>query len=270
MSLIRRSRPVLDVVQEHIIEALPHSSRYDERMLSLEICLPVLNEAQTIEEQMTFLLNQIQPDGSLPPQTQFVIADNGSTDMTLEIANRLAANNQSIRVVSTGERGVGKALRTAWESSTCQVVGYMDLDLATDLKHVNEALFLIENKHDFVNGSRWLKGSQVSGRSLMRGFVSWTFNKIVRSYLHTSVTDGMCGFKFLSREILPDLLLAGAQSNRWFFSTEIAVVAASRKVIDFVEIPVCWTNDSSSKVKVLPLTMEYLNEMRKFRRRLDV
>jgi len=39
-------------------------------MLTFEICLPVLNEAQTIEEQMTFLLNQIQPGGSPSASTE--------------------------------------------------------------------------------------------------------------------------------------------------------------------------------------------------------
>ena len=104
----------------------------------IEIAIPVLNEEEHLEKQISkilFFINEKLADYNVT----LVIADNGSTDNTPEIAKKISLN-EKIRFITTKERGVGRALKKAWNSSTADIVGYMDLDLATDINSLQKAL----------------------------------------------------------------------------------------------------------------------------------
>jgi glycosyltransferase involved in cell wall biosynthesis len=236
--------------------------------LALEICIPVLNEAETLERQVSRLVAAAHLGVEIPRHTRFVIADNGSADGTRELSQAIASTTDVVRVVGTNRPGVGLALREAWLSSNADIVGYMDLDLATDLKHVREAIGKMNIGMCFVNGSRWMPDSVVAGRSRLRTFTSWSFNGILRAYVGTKVTDGMCGFKFLDRSLVQGLVDRGACSDGWFFATEIAVLAAEDTSITYTEIPVTWSDDPNSKVRVARLVVEYLRGMHNLKKRL--
>ncbi len=233
---------------------------------TIDIVIPVLNEAKTLEVQVEKLLDFVNDRKDLDIAFMVTIADNGSTDATLAIALEIARKFMNVRVVSVGSRGVGLALKSAWNTSKCDFVGYTDLDLATNLRHLIEVEAALLGSFDCVFGSRLLPESVVVGRSLKRTITSKIFNRVVRYALNTSISDGMCGFKFLKRELLPGIYQEGADSDGWFFCTEIAVAAesAGNRIL---EIPVFWKDDQESKVKIPSLTIEYLKDILKFRRR---
>lgn len=159
-------------------------------------------------------------------------------------------------------KGVGLALRTSWMQSNADVVGYMDLDLATDLFHLKQVyqLLVVNKSCDIVNGSRLLKESVVKNRTNLREVTSRSFNLIVKNYLGVSITDGMCGFKFFNRKTAQDLIQTGINLDGWFFSTEILVKGdwIGKKI---TEIPVKWTDDPNSKVDVKRLSKQYFKEI---------
>ena len=158
-------------------------------------------------------------------------------------------------------RGVGRALKKTWGDSHADIIGYMDLDLATDLKHIPEVLAALADGADLVYGSRLHERSIVVGRTLKREILSRGLNSIVRNYLGVTVSDVMCGFKFLRRPLYPILTAGGAVSDGWFFCAELLVVA-QWKGLKLVELPVKWTDSPSSKVRVLSLSVAYLKAMR--------
>ena len=238
--------------------------------MTFEVTIPVLNEADTLVRQVETLhafLDEHFPD---PDQWRIVIADNGSMDDTRELAQDLSRDYDRIGWVSVPRRGVGLALKTSWGQSQADIVGYMDLDLATDLPHFLEAYQAIAvAQYDLVYGTRLHPRSRVIGRPFKREVASRVFNFILKAYLGARFSDGMCGFKFLRRAILPDLLAGGARSDGWFFSTELLTVAEwqNRKLF---ELPVRWTDDvSSSRVEILPLARQYLRAMAELRRRRE-
>jgi glycosyltransferase involved in cell wall biosynthesis len=234
----------------------------------IEITIPVLDEAQTIEVQVRKIRYCIANELAHLGAVGLVLADNGSTDGTSEIAARLEAELEGVRHMRLEQRGVGRALKASWSSSTASVVGYMDLDLATDLKHLNDALTaLLTDTADVVTGSRLAKGAVVRGRTLKREITSRIFNTLVQRYFGTSFTDGMCGFKFLRRESFPRLLAAGADNNGWFFATEL-LIAADYLGLRTLDLPVEWTDDPNSKVRIARLSVEYLKAMRALKGRL--
>lgn len=226
-----------------------------------EITFPVLNEELILRLNVLQLEQYIVKELPLYSDWKIVIADNGSTDRTQSIGENLALENPRIKYLRLPEKGVGLALQASWSQSAAPIIGYMDLDLATDLKHFKQALLKLESGYDLVYGSRLNKGSKVNGRSLTREFTSRSFNFIARHYLGVHFSDGMCGFKFLKKEIYPKLYSGGAKSKGWFFSTELLTVAEWLNLKVF-ELPVEWTDSKESHVRILPLALEYLKSMR--------
>jgi len=236
---------------------------------SIDIVIPVLDEARTLEKQILvltkFLKNQAKPKFNY----QITIADNGSSDDTLAIAKNLAFKFQNIRAVSVGERGVGLALKTAWQKSKCDFVGYMDLDFSTELNHLFDVEKLLLEDYDCVFGSRLLPKSVVIGRTFRREITSRVFNVVVRRIFRTTTSDAMCGFKFMKRKALNHVLDAGASCDRWFFCAEIAV-ASQLSDLRVIEVPVLWKDDGLSKVKIPSLTLEYISDILSFKRRIKI
>ncbi|MBK8967364.1 MAG: glycosyltransferase [Saprospiraceae bacterium] len=237
-------------------------------MKSFDVTIPVLNEAETLEKQIRILYQFLKSNFPEPHQWSIVIADNGSTDNTPFLAAALGDELPEVRLVQVPEKGVGLALKTSWSQSNAEIVGYMDLDMATGLEHFIQAYNALSTEgFDLVYGSRLHKKSKVIGRSLKREITSRVFNFIVQHYLGTHFSDGMCGFKWLKRSCVAPLLEGGATSNGWFFSTELLAVAEWQNLA-ICELPVKWTDDtSSSKVNITRLAKQYLLAMHALKKR---
>lgn len=233
---------------------------------TFEITIPVLNEEETLKEKVTELHDFLAV--KYPALNWgIVIGDNGSTDRTFEIGKELEKNYPNVKLLSVGERGVGKALKYSWNRSKADIMASMDLDLSTDISHITEALDAIQKSgYDLVYASRLHKKSNVIGRTFQRELSSRSFNFLVQTYLGSNISDGMCGFAFFKKEVFIKLNELGLRNDRWFFQTELLVMADWLKYKIF-ELPVKWTDDPNSKVKILNLAMEYFKDMRKLRKR---
>ena len=113
-------------------------------MMRVEIAIPVLNEERTLKANVEKILASLKTLFPSPELVSLVIADNGSTDATQAIGEQLAKDHASVRYRRVPSPGVGAALKDAWRSSVADLVGYMDLDLATDLQHLPEAIKSID------------------------------------------------------------------------------------------------------------------------------
>ena len=227
----------------------------------IEITIPILNEEDTLYDNIKLVIKYIKNNLSEYQPISIILADNGSTDKTQDIAIKLSNEFKNVKYIRLNQRGVGRALKKSWTQSNADIIGYMDLDLATDLKYLKHAFdILINDKADILSGSRLKTGANVIGRTALRSFTSKAFNLIVKLIFNTSHSDGMCGFKFLQKNIFNNLLNTGAQSDGWFFSTELLITSEylGYRVYD---LPVTWTDDQNSKVKIIKLAIEYLKAM---------
>src|SRR5215475_6440160 len=102
----------------------------------IQVTFPVLNEedqlASSIERTVAFC------NAYSIALHEVCIADNGSTDRTPEIGRALAGRYDHLSYLRVGKRGFGLALKSAWDKTDADFVGYMDIDLATDLRHLKE------------------------------------------------------------------------------------------------------------------------------------
>ncbi|MCF7669267.1 MAG: glycosyltransferase [Verrucomicrobia bacterium] len=190
---------------------------------------------------------------------ELVIAENGSSDKTREVAEGLVSGRSWARVESFAQAGRGGALRRVWMRSAADVVSYMDVDLSANLA-VYPALVgaVLEGGADIAIGSRLSERSRTR-RGMRREVVSRGYNLLLRGLCGIEVRDAQCGFKAVKAEVFRRLE-AEVKDDGWFFDTEL-LVRAQRAGCRIAELPVEWKEDKRSKVKVVRTICEDLRGM---------
>ncbi len=217
----------------------------------VDIVIPVHNEEHDLEPCVRRLHAHLST--GMPYSFQITIADNASTDTTLEIANRLAAEFSSVAVVHLTEKGRGRALRAVWSASDADVLAYMDVDLSTDLAALLPLIApLVSGHSDLAIGTRLHRGSRVV-RGAKRELISRSYNLMLRHTLAARFSDAQCGFKAIRREVAAHLLPL-VEDNAWFFDTELLVLA-ERSGLRIHEVPVDWVDDPDSSVHIVSTAM---------------
>jgi putative flippase GtrA len=217
----------------------------------VDIVIPVYNEENDLEPCVRRLHAYLI--AGVPYPFQITVADNASTDTTLEVAKALAAEFPSVRVVHMPEKGRGRALRAVWSTSDAAVLAYMDVDLSTDLAALLPLIApLVSGHSDVAIGTRLHRGSRVI-RGAKREFISRSYNLMLRHALSTRFSDAQCGFKAIRREVAEHLLPL-VEDNAWFFDTELLVLA-ERSGLRIHEVPVDWIDDPDSRVHIVSTAM---------------
>ncbi|MHB8523712.1 MAG: glycosyltransferase [Limisphaerales bacterium] len=195
-----------------------------------------------------------------------VIADNGSTDSTEERAKELAQQFEQVRVAHLPEMGRGRALKEVWSESQADVLSYMDVDLSTDLSALPQLITAVtDGGFDLAVGSRLLPGSVVR-RSWKRECISRCYNRLVKLVFHTRFSDAQCGFKAITNKAALELLPLVEDGN-WFFDTELLVLAEKLEY-RLCDVPVKWTDDADSRVRIVRTALEDLSGLIRLRRAL--
>jgi glycosyltransferase involved in cell wall biosynthesis len=215
--------------------------------LTVDVVIPVLNEAHVLARSVATARAFLQQN--LPHRWRVVVVDNGSTDGTGKVAAALAAEHPDVGFEHLDLRGRGRALRHAWTHSSADIVGYMDVDLSTELAAIPRAVkALSEEGYDIAIGSRLLRESQTR-RKWKRDVISRIYNVLVKGALFTRFSDAQCGFKFVTREVV-ERIVPQIQDESWFFDTEMLVLA-EKQGYRIKDLPVIWIEDDDSRVKII-------------------
>jgi glycosyltransferase involved in cell wall biosynthesis len=130
------------------------------RVPHVDIVVPVRNEERDLAPGVRRLVAYLRE--SFPFRAQITIADNGSTDATWVIADRLARELPEVRAVHMELPGRGRALRAIWSQSEAEVLAYMDVDLSTDLNALLPLVApLLSGHRDLAIDTRLARGSRV-------------------------------------------------------------------------------------------------------------
>ena len=231
---------------------------------TINVTVPVYNEVRRLARCVPKLHGFLIGLGGL--NFEIVLADNGSTDGTLALAEELARQHRGVRVMHLEEKGRGRALKAAWGRSEADVLSYMDVDLATDLAAFPALVAAVTQAgFDLAIGSRLLPGSRTR-RGWKREVISRCYMGLVRAFFQVRFSDAQCGFKALTREAARALLPL-AEDNGWFFDTELLVLA-ERFGYRVGEVPVAWVDDPDSRVRLVATAWEDLKGLRRLRRKL--
>lgn len=204
----------------------------------VSIVIPVYNEEGIVREAVTELLDGL--DGVRhalhAPELSFevILAENGSSDRTAELAAHLAAERPDVRTFSLGEPNYGKALRRGILEARGAIVICDEIDLC-DLDFHRRALENLRH-HDceMVVGSKAMKGAS-DERPLFRRAATRVINGMLRVALDFHGTDTH-GLKAFDRAALLPIVEA-CVIDRDLFASEL-VIRAGRAGIHVLEIPV--------------------------------
>jgi glycosyltransferase involved in cell wall biosynthesis len=219
----------------------------------VDVVIPCYNEIAVLQASIerTLALFAAQPryDWGV------VIADNGSSDGTGNLARELEDRHPQVKALVLTVKGRGLALRQAWMESDAAVVAYMDVDLSTDIEHLPALVDMVANEGcDVAIGSR-LAGGARTRRSLKREITSRGYVFLVRAtFPGLRITDAQCGFKALSRRAVTEVV-PHIENRMWFFDTELLILA-HRRGLRICELPVRWDEDPDSKVNILKTAAE--------------
>ena len=200
--------------------------------VQVSVVLPAYNEVEYLQPAVE---KTIQTLNLFTQSYEVIIAEDGSTDGTAERAEELSQQNSKVRHIHREKRlGRGTALNNAFKQSNGEVLVYMDLDLATDLKYLKPLVEAITVEgYDFSTGSRMLRESKAE-RTFSRSISSKTYNFLVRHMLGSKLHDHQCGFKAFKREPLMQII-DKVEATHWFWDTEL-LVRAQRKGYKVKEI----------------------------------
>ncbi|WP_442790894.1 glycosyltransferase [Nocardia sp. NBC_01327] len=213
----------------------------------VDVVIPVYNEEADLGP-CVLRLHAFLND-NFPFTARITIADNASTDSTMQVAKHLAAQLEGVRVVHLDRKGRGRALREVWQGSDAQVVAYMDVDLSTDLNALLPLVApLVSGHSDLAIGTRLAASSRVV-RGPKREFISRCYNLILRTSLQAKFSDAQCGFKAMRAQVAR-MVLPLVEDGEWFFDTELLVLA-ERIGLRIHEVPVDWIDDPDSSVDII-------------------
>ncbi len=170
----------------------------------------------------------------LPWSYEILIAENGSTDRTREIATELAGRFDALRCRHTVEPNYGKALRDGILDARAEIVICDEIDLC-DTDFYERALLLLRDPLvDFVVGSKAMQGA-MDRRPYSRRLGTVVINGMLRAALGFRGTDTH-GLKAFRRERVQPIASA-CQIDRDLFASEL-VIRAERAGLGVREIPV--------------------------------
>lgn len=160
--------------------------------VQLSIVIPCLNEEMTLAKAIGLAKEAIALSRM---SGEVVVADNGSTDRSIEIAVREGA-----RVVPVAQRGYGFALITGFSEARGEYLIMGDADGTYDFREAVAFLADLKNGADIVMGSR-LRGTIEEGAMppLHRYLGTPVLTRLIRTFFGVPITDCNCGMRALKK-----------------------------------------------------------------------
>jgi len=190
-----------------------------DRHVEVSVVMPCLDEHETVGVCVQKAVGALTHSGLTG---EVIVADNGSTDGSVEIAESLGA-----RVVGVQERGYGHALRGGIQAARGQYVIMGDADDSYDFRDVPRFVGELRKGYDLVQGCRLPSGGGTVLPGAMPWLHRWLGNPVLswlaRLMFRTPIRDIYCGMRGFTRASFDALDL---QSTGMEFATEMIIKAS--------------------------------------------
>ena len=234
--------------------------------LRLTIVVPAYNEDHRLAAGMRRFDAAVSAGAIDLDRTEVVVVDDGSTDRTATVAEKLLAALPHHRVVRLPvNQGKGAAVRAGIATARSPYTAFMDADMAIDPLAIPLLLDGLE-RNDVVVGSRALPDSMVETTYAVRTLISRLFNELVTSGTGLGLKDTQCGFKAF-RTPVARLLFHLVRIDRFAFDVEV-LARARRLGLSIGEVPVHWKHVEGSTVHPLHDSVTMVSDVYRSRRGL--
>ena len=204
--------------------------------IELSVVMPCLNEAETLEVCIRKAQRAMR-EANIAGEV--VVADNGSTDGSIEIAEQLGA-----RVAHVKARGYGNALMGGIEAARGKFIVMGDADDSYDFGHIPRFLEQLREGADLVMGNRFRGGIQKDAMPpLHRYFGNPALTRLGRLFFRSPVGDFYCGLRGFRKDAYERM---GLRTTGMEFATEM-IVKATLLRLQIAEVPTTLSPDGRSR-----------------------
>ncbi len=169
---------------------------------SISVFFPCYNEQDNVTSTVERALNVLEKIGS---DFEVIIVDDGSSDATAQIADKIASRNSRIKVAHHPTNlGYGAALISGFKAASKKLVFYTDGDGQFDIGELPPLLPLIE-QYDIVSCYRLNRHD-----NLIRKINGWCWTKLTCLLFGMKVRDIDCAFKLYKKEIFDNIELSSS------------------------------------------------------------
>jgi glycosyltransferase involved in cell wall biosynthesis len=192
----------------------------------ISIVMPCLNEAETLE----VCIKKAQQFIDVEHVTgEIVVADNGSTDGSQEIAKKAGA-----RVVTVNQKGYGSALMGGIEAAEGEYVIMGDADDSYDFSNLHDFIGALDEGYELVMGNRFQGGIKRGAMPFLHRYLgNPVLSGIARLFFKSDIGDFHCGLRAFRRD---SLLALNLQTTGMEFASEM-IVKATMKGLKIKEVP---------------------------------
>jgi glycosyltransferase involved in cell wall biosynthesis len=218
------------------ISVHPYGSLSEMSAPKLSIVMPCLNEVKTLGVCISKAQSFIRRTGI---DGEIIIADNGSTDGSIEIAK-----NAGAMVVNVTDRGYGAALMAGFRAANGTYVVMGDSDDSYDFENLDNFIYELDEGADMVIGNRFAGGIEPGAMPWHHKYLgNPVLSFLGRSLFPSPVRDFHCGLRAFKRE---KILQLGLVSPGMEFASEMIVrsTLAKHKI---VEVPTILRKDGRGR-----------------------
>lgn len=215
---------------------------------SLSLVVPVFNEEHRVAERAPELLDFV---AGAPIGSELVVVDDGSADATAAVVERLLAERPGVpaRLLRRPHAGKGAAVAAGLAAATADYAGFCDVDLSTPLADLERVVDVARLGTVLAIGSRDVEAARLLHReSRQREALGRAYNRLVRLTLTPGIRDTQCGAKVAHRALWRAILPWCREQG---FAWDVEALAVARRLgIVVTEVPVNWSHDERSRVRV--------------------
>ncbi|MDA3880704.1 MAG: glycosyltransferase family 2 protein [Prolixibacteraceae bacterium] len=204
--------------------------------IELTILMPCLNEEETLG---TCIKKAQKSIAELQLNAEILIADNGSTDMSVEIAKCFGA-----RVINVEEKGYGNALLSGIENAKGDYIIMGDSDDSYDFSNLHPFIEKLRAGYELVMGNRFKGGIEKKAMPFMHKYLgNPVLSSVGRLFFKIPVNDFHCGLRGFNRSAINKI---GLCTTGMEFASEM-VVKSSIHRLKITEVPTKLYPDGRSK-----------------------
>jgi dolichyl-phosphate beta-glucosyltransferase len=217
------------------------------KQVLLSVVIPAYNEAKRLPPTLARVVAWTRAQ---PFACEIVVVDDGSRDATADIARAALAGVEHRVLVHPTNRGKGAGLATGMTAARGEYVLMTDADLSTPIEEVARFLDAHAAGAPIVIGTRKAPGANVLKRQApLRERMGRVFTWLSNVLVCPGVTDFTCGFKCFRADACA-AVFSRLLEEGWAYDAEVLFLA--RKLGYAVrEVPVPWTNDPSTRVRLV-------------------
>lgn len=222
----------------------------------LSVIVPAYNEATNFADGK--LDQAYQTLQTLGLEYEMLLADDGSTDDTLDLLNQFAKDKPEVKVLSLPHRGKGSTVKAGMLEARGENRLFTDFDQSTPLQEVEKLLTFRNKGYDVVIGSREVQGARRDDEPWYRHLMGRVFNYTVRLLTVRGIMDTQCGFKIFSAKAAEKLFtslkvsVSDKQMVKPFFSAfDVELLfLANAWGYRIAEVPVAWKHVETNRLNV--------------------